>query len=475
MSEPTPPVEALLGATVSDEALVETLLVRLSDHLDHPELWSPLSEASLIRPRLLDAVEHRLQQARERQERMSLHVMAAILRSRDDDLSDLIDGLAAHHALNSRSPLLQGAMFHLERLRDPTNPKYALAGRICREPFTHLDVEDNRAFLCCSSWLPVSLGDPMIESRDQLWNGDLARDIRASIHDGSYRYCNKIVCPAIQKGVLPTGEAAARQSEHWDALVATKATRMEQGPELVNLAYDKTCNLSCPSCRSAPIAADARLRAQFAEMQERTILPLLQDARIVVITGSGDPFASKNFRQLMRDLTLEAYPDLQFHIMTNAMLLTPRQWESFPALHGRVAELKISVDAAREGTHERLRRGSNWATMLKNLAFAGALTAEGMVHRFELTFVVQADNYEEMGDFVDLAHSVGASGVYFARIQNWGNFTDEEYRDRAVFLSSHPLYEDFLRHMQDPRLRDPIVWLGNLQLFIDQMENATAA
>lgn len=466
---PAPRGNLAFDAETSTQVVAERLLECLADGLDHPELWPRLPDLIDMHPALLATLGLKVDATEDPNERLSARVLAAVGQARTSDLAELIESLAAHHAINSRSPLLQGAMFYLGGLLEPDNPKYTLSGRICREPFSHLDVGDREASLCCSSWLPVSLGDPIVESKDDLWNSDLAQAIRASVHDGSYRYCNKIVCPAIQKGVLPTAERLSAESLTWRSIIDEQTTYLANGPELVNLAYDRTCNLSCPSCRSEPIAADAALRAQFSEMQERTILPLLQNAKTVVVTGSGDPFASKNFRQLMRDLNQETYPDLRFHIMTNGMLLTPRQWDSFPSLHGRVAELKISVDAAQGPTHELLRRGSRWPVMLKNMAFAGELRAKGSVERFELTFVVQVDNYMEMGDAVDLAHRVGADGVYFARLQNWGEFTHEHYRDKAVFLPSHPDYDSFLSHMQDPRLRDPIVWLGNLQLFADQV------
>jgi hypothetical protein len=76
-----------------------------------------------------------------------------------------------------------------------------------------------------------------------------------------------------------------------------------------------------------------------------------------------------------------------------------------------------------------------------------------------------------MGDAVSLAREVGATGVCFARITNWGTFTDDQYRPKAVFLSSHPEHEEFLRQMQDPRLRDPMVLLGDLDGFVEEHRN----
>ena len=192
---------------------------------------------------------------------------------------------------------------------------------------------------------------------------------------------------------------------------------------------------------------------------------MLKHADVVFITGSGDPFVSKNFRQLMTALTFADYPQLRFKIMTNGMLFNPRQWAEFPMLAGRVSMLKISIDAATGPTHETLRLGAHWPTVLENLHFAGQLTGEGQIDQFDLIFVVQHANYREMGDAVDLAKAVGATGIYFSRLTNWGTYSAAGYAARAVCLPNHPEHAEFLAAMRDPRLDDPMVLLGDLVEF----------
>ena len=335
----------------------------------------------------------------------------------------------------SQSALVQGAVFHLQSLGDPENPRYHLEGKICTAPFQQLDVLENSAHQCCASWLHQSAGDLSAQPWREVWNSAPAQAIRASVLDGSYRYCSKTACPKIQaNSLLPAGDLAA-SDPFWAEVIAAQRTRMDSGPRIVNLAYDRTCNLSCPSCRTERYAADEATRARYTAMQDE-----------------------------------EAYPHLRFQIMTNAMLLTPVQWDAFPALHGRVKILKISTDAATAPTHEKLRRGSHWPTVLANMAFAGQLVARGDVEYFDITYTVQNDNFREMGDAVDLAKQVGASGIHFVRITNWGTFIPDQYRDKAVFLPGHPDHAAFLASMRDPRLLDPMVLLGDLEVFVGPRE-----
>jgi sulfatase maturation enzyme AslB (radical SAM superfamily) len=381
---------------------------------------------------------------------------------------DIAAGLAAIAPLAlqwSQSALVQGALFHLQGLADPDNPRYRLAGKICPAPFEQLDVLEHSTHQCCASWLHQSAGNLADTPWPHVWNSAAAQAVRASVLDGSYRYCNKTACPRIQANELAEAATVAARSPIWADVIAHQRCTLDRGPRVVNLAYDRTCNLACPSCRTERFAADDATRARFDVLQETAILPMLKTAEIVFVTGSGDPFASKNFRRLITALTVEDYPRLRFQIMTNGMLLTERQWAEFPTLHGRVAMLKISIDAACAATHETLRLGARWDTMLENIRFAGRLVAEGQIDQLDLVFVVQQANFREMGDAVDLARTLGATGIYFSRLTNWGTFSTAGYAARAVCAPDHPEHAAFLEAMRDPRLYDPIVLLGDLLEF----------
>lgn len=447
--------------------LIDLFLTLMSDELDHPELWASLPGQLESTPELAQVLYDRLSAERDARLRTQLGLLLIMFYAAAGEAEYALEQIQPFAAAASQSAQVQGALFHIEGLLDPDNPKYRLHGKVCPSPFTQLDVLERSTHLCCASWLHASAGNLATTDWEDVWNSPTAQAIRASIHDGSYRYCNKTACPKIQMGDLEDAGPLAASSPEWLEILAGALTKLPAGPQTVNLAYDRTCNLSCPSCRTERYAADEATRTRFEDMQERRVLPLLKGARTVFVTGSGDPFASKNFRRLMQQLTPEEYPDLTFLLMTNGMLLTPRQWESFPALHRRVRVLKVSIDAATGPTHERLRRGASWPVMLENMAFAGRLTAEGQIGFYELVFTVQADNYREMGDAVDLAHAMGASGIVFARLTNWGTFTREEYAAKAVFMPDHPDHADFLERMQDFRLKDPAVLLSNLQAFVD--------
>ena len=452
------------GASAAQQA-ADMILSIVSDGLDHPELWALVPALVAENPLIPEILEQRSAMEPSPRLRLMMQLLLGLCIAAKGEPRMALDALMPLSTTASQNVQVQGVLFHLEGLLDPENPKYQLAGKVCIKPFIELDVLENSTHLCCASWLPTSTGHLAYTPWEQVWNGGTAQAIRASMLDGSYRFCNKRTCPTIQSSQFLTIEELEADPK-WSEIITARETAMPRGPEMLNLSYDRTCNLACPSCRTSRYAADDATRARFDSMQEREILPLLKNAKTVFVTGSGDPFASKNFRRLMEQLTAEEYPELKFIMMTNGMLLTPRQWEAFPSLHRRVESLRISLDAATGPTHELLRRGARWSVMEENLKFAGQLLADGLIDDFMITFTVQQENYREMGDAVDLAHEIGASHVYFGRITNWGTFSPEEYDRKAVFVPGHPEYEDFLAACRDPRLRDPLVAPTDLDEFI---------
>lgn len=449
--------------------VLELLCQKLSDNVDHPEIWAAWPDFlggyrafglyvkhQLARTLIGDRMELTLRIA---------HSLTLAYRGKPAEGISVMEAISARY---SQSPLVQGTIFFLHGLAEPGNAKYNLKGKICRTPFQQLDVLDGSSHLCCASWLKESVGSCFVQPWQDVWNSEKAQAIRASMHDGSYRYCNKIACPVIQGNDLTPAAQLAEESDQWHDIVAEKKTVLDHGPQRVNLAYDRTCNLRCPSCRTQAYSADSATRDRFDQVQDENILPMLRQAKTVYITGSGDPFASRNFRNLMSKLGAEEYPDLRFIIMTNGMLFTPKEWAKFPSLHGRVALFKISIDAAHKETHEQLRLGARWETMLENMSFAADLKRQGLIDNLELVFTVQQQNYQEMGDACDLAGSLGAD-IYFGRITNWGTFSHEEYEKRAVCLATHPEHDRFLEMVQDERLKGLRVIPADLSQFIGQV------
>jgi hypothetical protein len=79
--------------------------------------------------------------------------------------------------------------------------------------------------------------------------------------------------------------------------------------------------------------------------------------------------------------------------------------------------------------------------------------------------VVQENNFFEMPDFIKLGKRLNVDTVFFTQLVNWGTFSDEEFRLRAIHLPAHPRHSEFASLLNDKIFNEPIVHLGNLSNF----------
>jgi sulfatase maturation enzyme AslB (radical SAM superfamily) len=350
-----------------------------------------------------------------------------------------------------------------------------LKGRFCPNPFQQLDLEeDGTAFACCSAWLPTPMGNLKHKTLDELWNGNTMQKIRESIYDGSFRYCRHDRCPRIQNDSLQSLEEGELEVGIGHA-IKSRSVVLDTPPLHLNLCNDRSCNLYCPSCRTERINHHAGPEYQARlDLQKRLLEPYLngphEQAFTLSVTGSGDPFASKVFRNQLFALNGREYPNMRINLQTNGVLLTPKTWRRMHAIHENIGAVFLSIDAATEQTYNITRRGGHWDTLMENCSRLGEFRASGQLKYLRFDFVVQLANYTEMPAFVELSRVMGADCAYFSRVLDWGTWPRKEYLQQCVWETSHPLYEDFMRVPADPCLHDDFVDSGNLSEYFETVE-----
>lgn len=339
----------------------------------------------------------------------------------------------------------------------------------CDKPFTWFETKaDGNVFLCCSGWLPMPVGNLGTMSPDQIWNSRKAQDVRRSILDGSFAYCRENRCPALKDQRLPQRQAVSDPVLR--EVIDRGLTRMSRPPSTVNAGYDRTCNLSCPSCRTETIQFNDTQRAVARSYQDKIVDWLPSGIQEIYVTGSGDAFASQVYRDLYRDFDDTKTPDLKFRIHTNGLLLTSNLWNSIPKIHKRISEMEVSIDAASAGTYTRLRRNGHFEVLLKRLEFIRSLKDGGYIPNLIFSFVVQKDNFREMPDFVALAEKYRADIVNFSALFDWGTYSASDLSALQVHLPGHPEHREFLATLRHAKMSSPIVRLGNLSGLVDSPE-----
>lgn len=344
-----------------------------------------------------------------------------------------------------------------------------LSNKFCHHPFDNFEPSEGGAVgVCCLAWLPQLIGNLNTETMDEIYNSPKAQDIRASILDGSFKYCDHRVCPLIQSGNLKNRDEVVNP-RHRD--IIDNNNLVMNHPTHINFVYDKSCNLSCPSCRVTKInhvsgeMYESRLKIHN-KLIESLFAKDLVDGCTLSITGSGDPFASKIFRDFLMEFDGRKYPNVKIDLQTNGTMLTPKMWDSIYKVHDNLGQIIVSFDAALKSTYEVVRRDGDWDLLVENVKFLGQKRLENKIKILRLDFVVQDLNYQEMPHFVTLAKSFGGiDRVHFAMVVDWGTWDKETFNQRAIWRKGHPDLNSFMVILKSQELKDPIVQMTNLSSY----------
>jgi molybdenum cofactor biosynthesis enzyme MoaA len=308
----------------------------------------------------------------------------------------------------------------------------------CTRPFTHAYLDDiGDLHLCCPGWMSRTAGNILETNALDLWKGKKAREIRDSVSDGSFRYC-------VRCQYLPGPQ---------ECVVDEIPRNLSSGKiASLSLNHDPICNLSCRSCRLVSRKSEPVHASVHAALLESGLLGSVER---ICASGNGDPVASRIIWPMLCHLSeLGAQPSLTVGLQTNGLLLTPEKWGELGDEQLRIDRLSVSIDGATEETYAR-NRGGDWWQLMRNLGWMGRLG-----RHLQLNFVVQHNNFREMESFVELARSVEASSVLFTSLINFGTYSNEDYRSRAVHLPGHPNNAELLKTINQVCRKDDVPFVS---------------
>jgi hypothetical protein len=359
---------------------------------------------------------------------------------------------AARHALTHK---LDGKMVPDRLMKFIGDDNGYLKQFVCPLPFERFEIGPaGDVLVCCGHWLPTSIGNFLKDSVEGILNSPKAQKIRESMTDGSYKYCNHLECAHMIQGTLPLQEDLERQE--------TKRAVAEHnfhvaGIDYLTFGFDQTCNLSCPSCRTHRIVEKVSASIEKARAVEEKLIDLLPTVKTLHINPAGEMLASKPSRKLLELINDERSPNLRLDIISNGTLFTEEEWNKFPGIHNKVRSIRISIDAARKETFEKLRRLGRYEPFVENMRFLSGLRAAGTIPQLKFSFTYQVDNFREMPEFVDFCLSMNCDFAIFERLQNIC-YSGTEFTAKAVHLSDHPMHAEFLKVVGNPIFGSPRVW-----------------
>jgi organic radical activating enzyme len=317
---------------------------------------------------------------------------------------------------------------------------------ICNYPFTYTEIADDTQWLCCPSWLPENIKES--DNYKDNWYSEKSNKIRSSILDGSYKYCDSKKCPylsALDNGITNNSVFTPKAKFEESELSDPKA-------RVINMGFDLSCNLQCPSCRLNFINLKDKDRDRVNFIMNNIETQLGDDIETMILCGGAEPFFSKTFLTFMKEFDKNKWPSLKhIHLHTNANLWTESNWNRVSKIHKYVKSCEISIDAATKETYEtKVRLRGDWDKLITNLKFIVNIPT---IKRMRFSFVVQEKNYKEMYLFYELIQSLTKGKgkkieILFNGISDWGAYpTKDEFLKEEIHNPLHPSYNDFVHEL----------------------------
>jgi len=331
-----------------------------------------------------------------------------------------------------------------------------IENRYCYHPFNTVTIDSQgECYMCvCQAWLPISVGNILdFNSLTEIAHSARAREIQASILDGSYKYCDHNTCHLIKSNNLEGHITHRPDTINW-----------------IVFAIDESCNLTCPSCRTGMVFHNKGEDFDHRMRISDHIVKLIQNHHHFLrftLSGDGDPFASHVYRNILENLKLTKNDPVEIEIVTNGILVKSH-WDRMPGVHNHVMRFKISFDAGTPETYAITRRGGDWDKLIESCEYI-IKWKQKYYSSMDIVanFVVQNNNYKDILKYVELTKQLGFDEISFQKVVDWGRWTDPKtgintFVEHAVWMPDHPNHAELLQILNDPLLMDPKIKLTNL-------------
>lgn len=308
----------------------------------------------------------------------------------------------------------------------------------CPLPFTQLFYYDYRSDICSPTWNNnVNVGNPQEMNIGEIWNSEKAKEIRASVLDGSFKFCNEDICWRMLEGKL------LKKDDITDAklrdIIDNNKVVIEDGPEFLNVGYNVACNLYCRMCRDGFVFDNPEVKKKALQNIKDYDF---KNLKRLIIPGNGELFANKDYMDILMNIDDFKFPALEaIWIYSNGVLFTEENWNKIAFL-GKRYKLKIfiSTDSVCEETFMKVRRGGSYDKFMNNLKMLVRKRHQGEFYKLYLPFCVQKENFREMERFVYFAKELGVDCVHFEKLFN-NSISESVHRPENVY------YEEFVKQL----------------------------
>ncbi len=293
------------------------------------------------------------------------------------------------------------------------------------------------------------------------WNSRAHQKMRASILDGSFRYCNRQSCPHIIR--MDLYKKSAITYARTKNIIAQKKVVIPDARHVV-LGYDRYCNLKCPSCRADFVHYSKEQIEALKNFADTEVIPLLEKTEMLALSRSGEALLSPHSLYILGNLSPAGNPKLTIYLTTNGSHDMRAKWKHLGAVAGLIKRISVSIDGAGKEVFEQLRYPAKWDAITNTMEFFAEKLTSGELEAVTVNFVMQKANFRQLRDILHLCIQWRVSNLRLSRIIDFDNLYSSGFRDKAVHLPQHPLHEDFLDEIQKLKNEIKRLRLNNVTL-----------
>jgi len=317
------------------------------------------------------------------------------------------------------------------------NNKHNFDMRPCKMPFERIEIYPGGIiYPCCPDFLKnrQSAGNIGTQDFEEIWNGKVFKDIRKKLKKCDFSFCRRELCGEYvpYEGKIPKD--------------------YKKGPKEIKISYDKECNYKCITCRDEIIVNSPEMTEVYNNVYLPKVLKAVNNADILTLAGSGDPFYSKHSRHLIKEI-MKVRPNIKIRINSNGYFLNEEMLTEL-GIQNNILGVIVSVDAASRETYKRILRTDAFDRVIKNLELMSEWKKQGKIEWIVINFVIHLINYKEMPEFVKLAQRLDAI-AFFSTYRPWqSSELYKKYDEMAVFEQQNEHYEEFVEIMHNPIFQD---------------------
>lgn len=307
--------------------------------------------------------------------------------------------------------------------------------KYCARPFKEFEIDvDGRCYCCCRWWnKSYCIGNIFEQTPEEIWNGKAAQELRRSIIDGDYKYCN-------------TSECIKMYSDNLNYSLVTDY------PEEISLCYDYTCTAKCVFCNDEIKKMPEDKCKQWDDLIDSKLIPLFKNARYVRLSMVGELFVSEHSKKLVKKIA-EKYPNVRFEIVSNGIFCSKENIEKL-GITDKIATVKFSLPSLNEKTYKKMVRNGDLKKVKENIKYISELYYKKKVSEFLFNFIVSSVNYKEIVSYAKYVGSYGGKVDYILLNQK-DSSTDflRDFDKYNVANPKHPKYNDFINIINSNHFR----------------------